>query len=118
MKLASNLYVRAGVEFLHDIAAGAFPGAVLVAWMIRQRFAVQSPDMVLALEKASWSLWPILFGALAAIVVTGAFRLGYWQLNVRAGFLEKKRRMVVAKHSAFVLLMVASIVMTFGLVPK
>jgi hypothetical protein len=118
MTLADNLYVRAGVEFVHDIAAGAFPGAVLAGWMIRMRFSAASPDVLLMLEKASTSLWLIVFAALVLLGLTGAFRLGYWRLNVQVGYLEKKKRSVIVKHTAFVLLMLASITMMFGLVPK
>ena len=118
MSFASNLYVRAAIEFVHDIAAGAFPGATLAAWMIRQRYSAASPDALRSLEGASRGLWLVLLGALALLAITGAFRLGYWQLNVRVGFLEKKKRAVIVKHAAFVLLMLGSIVIAFGLVPK
>jgi len=117
MALTGNLYVRAAIDFTHDIAAGLFPGGVIAAWMIRQRFESASPDAVGALETASTSLWLILLGALLALVITGALRLKYWRLNVRSGFMEAKKRMVLVKHTAFVLVLVASIAAMFTLLP-
>lgn len=108
MDTAKNPYFRSVVEFIHDIAAGAFPGAVWFAWMIRQKFEVASPDAVGELARASTSLWVVLLVALFAIVATGAMRIMYWKLNVREGGLDAKRRLILIKHTLFVLLMIVS----------
>lgn len=115
MAIASNVYARTAIDFVHDVSAGLFPGAVLSAWLIRGRFVSASPDSLEALAKASTSLWIVLFVALAAIIVTGAIRLSYWKLNVRSGFMEAKVRMAQIKHAAFVLVTIASIVVMFSL---
>lgn len=117
MATSADLYVRAGVEFVHDMAAGAFPGAVLGAWTIRRAFESTSPEAVPRLEIASAGLWLILLGALFLIVATGSVRLTYWKRNVRPGFMESKKQLVLVKHAAFVLLLVASTALAFRLVP-
>lgn len=117
MSITSNAYFRASMEYVHDVAAGAFPGAVLAAWLIRRSFSAETPDTLRLLEKATVSLWLILLGSLVLLGATGVFRLGYWQLNIRQGFLEKKKRMVLVKHTAFVLTLVIAVVVMFGLLP-
>ncbi len=117
MALTSNPYFRSAVEVTHDIAAGAFPGAVLAAWMIRRSVATALPSALPTLQKATVGIWLILLAALFLLVATGAFRLNYWQLNVRSGFLQMKKRMVLVKHTAFVVLLIASIAIMFSLLP-
>ena len=117
MEFAHNAYVRVAVEFIHDIAAGAFPGAVWFAWMLSRRMESSAPEAVGALVRASSSLWLILIASLFAIAVTGAFRLAYWKLNVVSGGLERKKRLIWMKHTAFVLLYVGSIALATTLVP-
>lgn len=112
-----NAYVRAAIEFAHDIAAGAFPGAVLAAWLIRRHFETSMPAALRDLEQATTSLWLVLLGTLAVLVLTGGYRLGVWQLNLRKESVDTKRRGIVIKHVAFVVLLIVSIVALFGLVP-
>ena len=118
MEFLQKVYIRVTVEFVHDIAAGAFPGAVLIAWMIRRQIAVTRPDAYADVGQASLGLWVILLGVLFALVFTGLFRLGYWKLNVRPGGLESKRSLVVTKHALFVLALIASIALAATVVPR
>ena len=117
MGFTSNVYIRSAVEVLHDIAAGAFPGAVLAAWMIRGRVDAMSPDAGAVVGKASLSLWLILMGALFVVGVTGPIRLSYWRLNARAGSLEAKKRRVLIKHTAFVLLWIGAVALAVTVLP-
>lgn len=112
-----NIYVRSAIDFAHDIAAGAFPGAVLAAWLIRRRVEGVSSEALGAVQQASMALWLVMFGALFVIVATGLVRLKYWRLNVRAGYLKTKTDMVVTKHIAFVMLFVLSAIWMYTLLP-
>lgn len=117
MEFVNNAYVRVIVEFVHDIAAGVFPGAVWFAWMIRDRMEVAAPEALPSLGRASSSLWLILIAALLAIAITGGFRLAYWRLNVQEDALEYKRRLIWMKHTAFVITMLVSIFAAAKLIP-
>jgi len=117
METAKNPYFRSIVEFIHDIAAGVFPGAVWFAWMLRRSMETSSPDAVGELARASMSLWVILLVALFAIAATGAMRLVYWKLNVREGALDSKKRLILIKHTLFVALMLVSVWVMTTLLP-
>ena len=117
METATNPYFRATVEFIHDIAAGVFPGAVWFGWMIRLQMEVSSPGTAAELGRASMGLWVILLVALFVLAATGALRLVYWKLNVRAEVLASKKRLILIKHTEFVLLMIASIAVMMKLLP-
>jgi Ca2+/Na+ antiporter len=113
-----NPYLRATNEYFHDIAAGTFPGAVIGAWLIRQGFAGASAETATMLQKASVRLWWVLLVSLAVIVITGFVRLGYWHLNLSESVVSVKRRMIIIKHAAFVLTLVACLVWLFTLLPS
>lgn len=115
MGIANNLYVRAANDFVHDLSAGAFPGAVIGTLLLKSRLAVASPESIEFLGRATSALWSVFFVAVALLIATGAFRLRYWRLNVRQGYLEKKSRTVWIKHLGFVAVMVASLVQLFRL---
>lgn len=117
MEFATNPYVRVTVEFIHDVATGAFPGAVWFAWMVKQRMETSAPEAVGALTRSTSNLWVILIVCLFAIAATGAFRLVYWKLNVVSGGLERKKRLIWMKHTLFVLLYVGSFALATTLVP-
>jgi hypothetical protein len=108
--IARNLNARSAVDFLHDVAAGFFPGAVAATSVIRSAIEAVDPGRGAIVTFASGWLWLVFVLGLAVSIVTGLVRLRYWKLNVRSGFMDAKRQMVVVKHSAFVLLLVLSAV--------
>jgi hypothetical protein len=108
-------YYRAVVDVLHDLAAGAFPGAVAAAYLISragERMALDTGNIALTLPAA----WSVLAIALVVLVATGLMRLRYWKTNVRAGFLETKSQMAVAKHAVFVFVQLGAAVALWALV--
>jgi hypothetical protein len=118
VSIAANPYFRAFVEYVHDVCAGAFPAAVLMDWLVRQQVAASIPAAVPAIQKASIWLWLVLFVAIFLLVVTGGFRLTYWQLNIRGDYIPRKKRMIVVKHTAFVLTLLAFFAWMFSLLPS
>ena len=116
--MTNNKYFRAAAELIHGISAGMFPGAVWAAWMIRQGFIAAPPSALLMLERATVNLFVILIVALVLQAATGVFRLHYYQLNIRQGFLETKRQMVLIKHLGFVTVLVLCVVWLITLFPK
>lgn len=117
MATIKNPYLRATNEYFHDIAAGMFPGAVLGAWLIRRGFAGASADTLTQLAKATTGVWLILLVCLVVIVATGLLRLGYWRVNLIESVVNTKRRMILLKHTAFVLTLVGCLVWVFSLLP-
>ena len=114
MSLTSKPGVRIVNDLLHDTAAGAWPGAVLMLWTARGLIATGDPiSLRVKLLSGSW----ILGAALALLLVTGALRLNYYELNLRSGTLQAKHRMVVVKHVAFTALLVGSSVAFWYLLP-
>lgn len=107
--MSDNLYVRSAVDYLHVMSAGAFPGAVLGAWLIR-RTAEASGSGTGVIARSAASLWLLLFLSLTVLVITGAIRLRYWRLPIKPESMETKTTMVVIKHSAFVITVLLSCV--------
>ena len=99
---------RIANDFVHDIAAGFFPGSVAGAWVIRGALNALEPGSGAVVERAAGSLW-LLFAIAAAVSVgTGLLRTRYWRLNVRSGFMEKKSQTAITKHALFVTALVLS----------
>jgi hypothetical protein len=117
MAVIKNSYLRALDEYLHDMAAGAFPGAVVAAWLIRRGMAGASADTILQLQKATTALWLVLGVCALVLIATGLGRLGYWHLNLRPEVVTTKRRMILIKHTAFVLTLIGCIIWIFSLLP-
>jgi hypothetical protein len=117
MALTDSLYFKSVVDFFHDIAAGLFPGAVVCALLIDRASRSAGGSAGFTLSRVAPTLWFVLILGLMVSVTTGLIRLRYWKLNVRSDFLESKVQMIVVKHSAFVLLLVASSVTLLAVLP-
>jgi len=97
-----GLKVRTVNDLLHALAAGFFPGTVAGAWVVRGAINAVDPGGGAIVERATGGLVLVMILALGLSIGTGILRLRYWQLNVRQGFLETKKQMVVTKHIYFV----------------
>ncbi len=101
MNLLANPYVRIINNFLHDMATGTWAACVLVLWVLARQAAGTHPDAVEALGAASTLVFWLLLVALAVLTVTGALRLFYWRTTTPAEEIGAKRRALVVKHVAF-----------------
>lgn len=100
-----NRYVRITNNFLHDMATGTWAACLLVMWVLAARAtAAIPPEAVAALDDASWIVFWLLLGALAVIGVTGALRLAYWRGQTSPDDLAAKRRALLVKHVAFLVI--------------
>lgn len=103
--MLENPYVRITNNFLHDMATGMWAAGLLVIWLLAARVTAATPaDAVSALSDASRAVFWLLLAALAVIIVTGAVRLLYWRRQTPAEELAAKRRALVVKHVAFVVI--------------
>src|SRR5450759_921918 len=109
MGLSNRLWFRVVNDILHDLSAGASPGAVLALWLVSSGARKTLPADVYTTTMATWSwILLILFLALVVLVVTGSIRLNYRTLGVSEDALPAKGRAAMAKHAVFVLVFIAS----------
>ena len=103
MRLLKRLWVRVTVDVLHDLAAGAWPGAVVALAIARSGVGkYELPSQTLATMLQAWSgIWVILLLALATSAATGGARLHYRALGVRPDQLHARTRTALIKHAAF-----------------
>ena len=103
-------------DLLHDLAAGAWPGAVIALWMAHTAVKSAGPTGAAALALRAWSgIWAILIFAVAVLIATGSLRLRYRAMGVRAEALPARTRIAVTKHIVFVVVLVAATVAAFVL---
>jgi hypothetical protein len=101
-------------DILHDLAAGVWPGAAIAMWIARG-----SVQTLLSAEELNTVLraWSGLFGFLLLVLVvqlvTGTFRLSYWNKVVIPEQVKPKGRVTWAKHGVFVASLIASATVVF-----
>jgi hypothetical protein len=103
MRLLKSPWVRAALDILHDLAAGAWPGAVAALALARagaERYAL-GPEQTARMLDAWSGIWPILFLSLATLAATGGARLHYRALGIRPDGLPVRTRAALIKHAAF-----------------
>lgn len=115
MALSSNFSVRVANDLVHDVCAGLWPGTVLGVWLLHTGVERAAPQASFALVPLTVSSLWVLVVSLGLLVATGALRLRYWRLNVRAGALQAKARMALVKHTAFVGALAATTLYAFTL---
>jgi len=118
MQPNANTYLRIGNDFLHDVAAGAFPGAVALAWMVRRALEMSGPGSNFPSVQVVGALWTILALGLAVSVTTGIFRLRYRLLHIRSEFHKARSETAFVKHTLFVLLLLGSSAVLSTFIPS
>jgi hypothetical protein len=110
-------WLRAINDMLHGLAAGAFPGAVMALWIVRNTATpVLGSQAMASLLARSWTwVLTIMLVALVVQVATGGARLFYWKVPVAADQVQKKGRVAGAKHAVFVLVFVGAAIAAFML---
>jgi uncharacterized membrane protein len=102
--MLANPYVRVTNNFLHDMATGTWAACVLVLWILARERAEMPSITIAALGEATHAVWVLLLIALAVLTVTGALRLFYWRATTPPEELRAKRRALVVKHVAFLVI--------------
>jgi len=115
--LSERLWFRVINDSLHDLSAGAGPGAVIGVWLARNGArATLDPAGFASLGRTWTPLLFVLFLALAILVVTGAVRLSYRTLGTAPDALAGKGRTALIKHALFVAVFIASTAVAFSLI--
>jgi len=104
MNPLGNVYVRVSNNFLHDMATGTWAACVLVLWVLDRQAAGVPASAAKALSEAAAVIWLLLLGALFVVTVTGILRLFYWRATTSASEIGAKRRALIAKHIAFLVI--------------
>ena len=107
----SRLWVRVVNDILHDLSAGAWPGAVAAAWLVRSGARGALSAAAFADLQQAWSaVFLIMAVALAVLVVTGIVRLRYRSLGIPPDLLAARTRAALIKHAVFVTVFLLAIV--------
>jgi len=105
--MLDNSYVRLANNWLHDVATGLWAACLIVLWVLEQQqplfAAAGSTPAWRAMAHTSQIMFWLLLGALAVIAVTGILRLFYWRKQTPPGEVRGKRKALIGKHVAFVL---------------
>lgn len=99
--ILGNAYVRITNSFLHDMATGTWAACLLVLWSLDRQLTGLPAAAQAALGGSMELVFWLLVAALAVLTVTGALRLFYWRSTTPAQELAAKRRALIIKHIAF-----------------
>lgn len=102
--MLSNPYVRITNNFMHDMATGTWAACLLVLWVLAGRRPELPSAAASAVTGAMWPVFWLLVAALAVLTLTGALRLAYWRITTPAEELAPKRRALIVKHVAFLVI--------------
>lgn len=97
-------YARITNNFLHDMATGTWAACLLVLWVLSRRVVGLPAEAARAIGDASLLVFWMLAVALAVVTVTGVVRLAYWRTEAAPEELVAKRRALIVKHVAFVVI--------------
>ncbi len=102
--MLDNAYVRITNNFLHDMATGTWAACLAVLLVLSSRLAGMPLEAALALGEAMSLVFWLLIGALVVVTLTGVLRLAYWRQESAPEELLAKRRALIIKHIAFLVI--------------
>jgi putative copper export protein len=114
LDLWGRQWLRIANDSIHDLAAGAWPGAVMALWFALDatRRTFQRDTFTVVLHAAS-SVWIVWFLALLLLVATGAARVNYRTRGLTAEIAEARTRAALWKHLIFVTVFVVATVAAY-----
>ena len=101
---SAKLYLTITNDFLHDMATGTWAACLLVLFVLSARLPGMPDAAAVAIHAAMWSVFWLLAAALIILTATGAARLMYWRSHSSPEELVAKRRALIAKHVAFLVI--------------
>jgi len=102
--MLDNAYVRITNNFFHDMATGTWAACLMVLWVLNRELVGMAPEAAAAVGDAMLLVFWLLIGALVVVTVTGALRLFYWRATTPREELAEKRRALIIKHVAFLVI--------------
>jgi len=102
--MLDNAYVRITNNFLHDMATGTWAACLMVLWALNRELAGMPSEAAAAVGDAMLLVFWLLIAALVVVTLTGALRLIYWRATTPSAELAEKRRALIIKHVAFLVI--------------
>lgn len=115
--MLENQYVRITNNFLHDMATGTWAACVMVLVVLSGRLDAMPAEAAIALGDAMVFVFWLLVGALVVLTLTGAVRLFYWRAQAAPDELAAKRRALIVKHVAFLVIYGGGTAWAWSLLP-
>ena len=88
-------------NFIHDMSTGTWAACMLVIWLIASRSGGVPPQAAAVLAEANTAVFWLLLVSLVGLTVTGGIRLSYWRADTPPEQRGDKRRALIVKHVAF-----------------
>lgn len=115
--MLDNPYVRITNNFLHDMATGTWAACLAVLLVLRSRLGGMPAEAAAAVGDAMMLVFWLLVGALVVVTVTGVVRLVYWRAESAPADLAAKRKALIVKHVAFLVIYGGGTVWGWTLLP-
>ncbi|GAB4278076.1 MAG: hypothetical protein Kow0056_10000 [Coriobacteriia bacterium] len=110
-------YARIVNNFVHDLATGTWAASILVLWVLSDRAQGMPAETMSAVTDAGRAVFALCVAALLLIFATGGIRLRYWKEQAEDGAVEEKRRALLVKHVAFLVVYSAGTYVAWLLIP-
>jgi len=91
-------------NFIHDMSTGTWAACLLVIWVIAARSKGVPPEAAAVLAQASATVFWLLVFSLVGLTITGAIRILYWRTDTPPEQLKTKRKALIVKHVAFLVI--------------
>lgn len=101
---SAKRYLAITNNFLHDMATGTWAACLLVLVVLSARLPGLPDAAAVVIHAAMWSVFWLLAAALIVLTATGAARLVYWRRESSPEELVAKRRALIVKHIAFIVI--------------
>jgi len=90
-------------NFIHDMSTGTWAACVLVIWVIASKGQGVPAAAAAVLSEAGITVFWLLMASLVGLTVTGAIRILYWRSDTPPEQLATKRKALIVKHVAFLI---------------
>lgn len=104
--MLDNAWVRLTNNWLHDVATGLWAACLIVMLALQNQQPLISgagTEAWHAVGGVALLMFQLMLAALVVIVITGAIRLVYWRRVTPPAEMPAKRKALIGKHVAFVL---------------
>jgi hypothetical protein len=109
-------YARITNNFVHDTCTGLWAACVIVIYTLEVQLPGTPADAAAAIALAQSRIWWLLVIALVGLAATGGLRLFYWRSQATPEELAAKRKALIWKHIAFLVVYGAGSVWAYWLV--